>query len=351
MEKRELGSSGLGLSVLGLGTMTFGAEADETASHAILDRYVEGGGRFIDTADVYSHGVSEEIIGRWLAKRGGHGHDDLVVATKARFSMGDGPDDVGAGRRHLVQALDASLRRLGVEAIDLYQMHAWDPDTPLEETLGTLNDFVVAGKVRHVGVSNYLSWHLERAARITSARDWAPVVSLQPQYSLLSREIELEIMPVCLDLGMGLLPWSPLGGGWLTGKYSSSSRPSGATRLGEDPGRGVEAYDLRNNERTWRVVAEVEAISKARDVPMSQVALNWVRARPLVTSALLGCRTVSQLEENLGALGWELGPDEMARLDRASAPGIPSYPQGFLEEYAGVTVWAELATRNEPVLG
>lgn len=349
MEKRELGSSGLGMSVLGLGTMTFGAESDETASHAILDRYVESGGRFIDTADVYTHGVSEEIIGRWLARRGGA--DDIVVATKARFSMGDGPDDVGAGRGHLVKALDASLSRLGVEAIDLYQMHAWDPGTPLEETLETLNDFVAAGKVRHVGVSNYLGWHLERAARITSARGWAPVVSLQPQYSLLSREIELEIMPVCLELGLGLLPWSPLGGGWLTGKYSSSNRPTGATRLGEDPGRGVEAYDLRNNERTWRVLREVGTISEARGVPMSQVALNWARARPLVTSVLLGCRTVSQLEENLGALEWELGPDEMERLNRASAPGIPSYPQGFLEEYAGVTVWAELATRNEPVLG
>jgi aryl-alcohol dehydrogenase-like predicted oxidoreductase len=347
MEKRELGSSGSSLSVFGLGTMTFGAESDEATSHAILDRYVEAGGRFIDTADVYSKGVSEEIIGRWLAKTSVEG---IVVATKARFAMGDGPDDVGAGRRHLVKALDASLTRLGVEAVDLYQMHSWDPDTPLEETLETLNEFVVSGKVRHIGVSNYLGWHLERAAQITSHHGWSPVVSLQPQYSLLSREIELDVLPVCLELGLGILPWSPLGGGWLTGKYSADQRPSGATRLGEDPGRGVEAYDLRNNDKTWDVVSEVESIAADRGVTMSQVALNWARARPGITSVLLGCRTVSQLEENLGALEWELAPEEMGRLTRVSAPGVPSYPQGFLEQNAGVKTWAELGTRNEPVL-
>jgi aryl-alcohol dehydrogenase-like predicted oxidoreductase len=347
MEKRELGSSGLSLSVFGLGTMTFGAEADEETSHAILDHYTEAGGRFIDTADVYSWGASEEIIGSWLARSSS---DGVVVATKARFAMGDGPDDVGAGRRHLVKALDASLARLGVEVIDLYQMHAWDPNTSLEETLETLNEFVVSGKVRHIGVSNYLGWHLERAAQITSRRDWSPVVSLQPQYSLLSREIELDALPVCLDRGLGVLPWSPLGGGWLTGKYSADQRPTGTTRLGEDPGRGVEAYDLRNTERTWDVVGEVETIAHERETSMSQVALNWVRGRPGITSVLLGCRTVSQLEENLGALDWELTTAEMGRLDSISAPGVPTYPQGFLENYAGVRTWEDLGTRREPVL-
>jgi aryl-alcohol dehydrogenase-like predicted oxidoreductase len=347
MEKRELGPSGLELSVFGLGTMTFGAEADEATSHAILDRYAEAGGRFIDTADVYSMGVSEEIIGSWLATTN---VDGMVVATKARFAMGEGPDDVGAGRRHLIEALDASLRRLGLDTIDLYQMHAWDPTTPLEETLETLNEFVVSGKVRHIGVSNYLGWHLERAAQITSRQGWSPVVSLQPQYSLLSREIELDVLPVCLDNGLGVLPWSPLGGGWLTGKYSAEQRPTGSTRLGEDPGRGVEAYDLRNTDRTWDVVGEVEKIAHDRGKAMSQVALNWVGARPGVTSVLLGCRTVGQLEENLEALDWELSTEEMERLSRVSAPGVPSYPQGFLERHAGVETWEQLGTRAEPVL-
>ena len=178
MEQRQLGESDLAVSIFGLGTMTFGDEADEAASHAILDRYVEGGGAFIDTADVYSQGASEEIIGRWLARRGGS--KGLLIATKARFSMSEDPGDRGAGRAHLQRALEASLRRLGLERIDLYQIHAWDPDVPIEETLGTLNDFVNAGKLRAIGVSNFLGWQLERAALTARHRGWAPVVSLQP---------------------------------------------------------------------------------------------------------------------------------------------------------------------------
>ncbi|MGD2100638.1 MAG: aldo/keto reductase [Acidimicrobiia bacterium] len=347
MKKRPLGSSQLELSVLGLGTMTFGAEADEATSHAILDHYTEAGGRFVDTADVYSRGVSEEIIGRWLARTSVEG---IVLATKARFPMGDGPDDVGAGRKHLVKALDASLGRLGVETIDLYQIHAWDPDTPLEETLETLSDFVTAGKVRHVGVSNFLGWHLERATQLADRNDWPRVVSLQPQYSLLAREIELDVLPLALELGVGILPWSPLGGGWLTGKYTASQRPTGATRLGENPTRGVEAYDLRNNQQTWDVVDAVEKIAGDHDVVMSQVALNWLRARPGVTSVLLGCRNVTQLDQNLGCLEWDLADSEMDELNRVSAPGIPAYPHGFLETLANVGSWSDLATRAEPPL-
>ncbi|NNJ46706.1 MAG: aldo/keto reductase, partial [Acidimicrobiia bacterium] len=249
MEHRSLGNSGLELSVFGLGTMTFGAEADEPTSHAILDRFVEAGGTFIDTADVYTRGVSEEIIGRWLAARGGT--DGLTIATKARFPMSDDPADRGAGRAHLERAVDASLSRLGVDTIDLYQIHAWDPDTPLEETLATLNDLVKAGKIRFAGVSNYAGWQLQRAVLTARYEGWAPIVSLQPKYSLLSRDIELELLPLCLDQNIGVLPWSPLGGGWLTGKYTPVDRPVGATRLGENPSRGIEAYDLRNTDRTW----------------------------------------------------------------------------------------------------
>jgi aryl-alcohol dehydrogenase (NADP+) len=347
METREPDASVLDLSVFGLGTMTFGAESDEHMSHEILDHYHEAGGRFIDTADVYTHGVSEEIIGRWLTKAN---PEDVVLATKARFPMGEGPDQSGAGRRHLAAAIDDSLRRLGVDVIDLYQMHAWDPRVPIEETLETLDGIVAAGKVRHIGVSNYTGWQLERAIQVTRRNGWAPIVTLQPQYNLLAREIELDVLPACLDHGVGLLPWSPLGGGWLTGKYKPSDRPSGMTRLGEDPSRGVEAYDLRNNPRTWNVLEVLASIAADRAVPMSQVALNWVRARPGVTSVLLGCRTVGQLQENLGALSWELSPDEMSALTTVSAPGVPTYPQGFLERYAGVDTWQRLGTRVEPAL-
>lgn len=347
MEARRCGRSELQLSVFGLGTMTFGAETDETTSHRMLDVYYESGGRFIDTADVYSRGISEEIIGRWLQSRSPEG---VLIGTKARFSMGDGPEDQGAGRAYLTRALDASLQRLGVEAIDLYQMHAWDPASPIDETLQTLNEFVEAGKVRHIGVSNYTGWQLERAVQVSLHHGWSPIVSMQPQYNLLAREIELDLMPVCLEHEIGLLPWSPLGGGWLTGKYSPDERPTGETRLGEDPGRGVEAYDLRNNPRTWDVIAAVGGIADGRGVSMSQVALNWVRNRPGVASVLLGCRTIEQLEDNLGALTWNLDAEEMASLTRISAPGMATYPYGFLESLAQVDVWEKLGTRTDPVL-
>ena len=323
--------------------MTFGHEADEAASHAILDRYVEAGGAFIDTANVYSHGVAEEIIGRWLAKRGGA--DGLVIATKGRFAMSDDPADRGAGRANLTRALEASLERLGLDAVDLYQIHAWDPSTPVEETMATLNDFVEEGKVRAIGVSNFLGWQLERAVQVTAHNRWAPIVSLQPQYNLLARDIELELVPLCLDRGIGILPWSPLGGGWLTGKYRRTP-PTGATRLGDNPNRGLENYQGRANERTWAILDAVRSVAEQRGVPMSQVALNWLRRRPMVASVLLGCRSVEQLDDNLAALRWDLSDDEMGALTEVSAPGIPTYPQGFLEIEARVDVWKELGTRN-----
>lgn len=346
MERRPLGTSGLELSAFGLGTMTFGAEADEATSHAILDHFVEAGGTFIDTADVYSRGASEEIIGRWLGARGGT--TGLIIATKARFPMSDDPADRGAGRRHLERAVNASLSRLGVDVIDLYQVHAWDPDTPLEETLQTLDDLVAAGKIRFAGVSNYTGWQLQRAILTARYEGWAPIVSLQPKYSLLSRDIELELLPLCLEEAVGVLPWSPLAGGWLTGKYTPEERPTGATRLGENPSRGIEAYDLRNTDRTWAILEVVRAVAGARNASMSQVALNWVRGRPGVSSVLLGARSVEQLTDNLAALTWELNDNEVSALNEVSAPGIPIYPHGFMETYAGVTIWEDLMTRVEP---
>jgi aryl-alcohol dehydrogenase-like predicted oxidoreductase len=328
MHYRTLGSSGAVVATYALGTMTFGDETDEAASHAILDDYVAAGGNLIDTADVYSAGVSEEIIGRWLAAHATES-EQVMIATKARFPMGPGPNDHGTSRRHLGRALDASLRRLGVEQIDLYQMHAWDAVTPLEETLRFLDDAVRSGKIAYYGFSNFLGWQLTKAVYVARMNAFAPPVTLQPQYNLLVREIESEIVPASLDANIGLLPWSPLAGGWLTGKYQRDTDPMGATRLGENPQRGMEAWEPRNKqERTWRILDAIEEIATAKGVNQAQVSLAWLEAQPAVTSVILGARTTEQLADNLGAASVELTPDELDRLDEVSAPIVSDYPYG-----------------------
>ncbi|HVY51484.1 MAG TPA: aldo/keto reductase [Devosia sp.] len=328
MQLRRLGNSGAIVTAWCLGTMTFGAEADEATSFALMDTYAKAGGNFLDTADVYSNGVSEQIVGRWLKARPTEAKQ-MLVATKGRFPTGDGPNDIGLSRRHLGLALDDSLRRLQIERIDLYQMHAWDGLTPLEETLRFLDDAVRAGKIAYYGFSNYLGWQVTKAAQIARFMGYAPPVTLQPHYNLIVRDIEFEVVPACLDAGMGLLPWSPLGGGWLTGKYRRDTPPTGATRLGENPNRGQESYGPRNaSERVWTIIAALEAISKARGVSMAEVALAWVAGRPAVTSVILGARTTGQLEENLKADGLMLTAEETARLDAASAPVMGDYPYG-----------------------
>lgn len=328
MEYRNLGPGGAVVSAYCLGTMTFGAEADEATSHQLMDDYFAAGGNFIDTADVYSAGASEEIVGRWLKARPTEAAQ-AVIATKGRFPMGPGPNDLGLSRRHLGRALDASLRRLGVEQIDLYQMHAWDALTPIDETLRFLDDAVRAGKIGYYGFSNFVGWHVAKASEIVRARGYARPVTLQPQYSLLVREIELEIVAACQDAGMGLLPWSPLGGGWLSGKYQRDRMPEGATRLGENPKRGMEAFEARNaQERTWAIIGAVEDLARARGASMAQVALAWVAAQPAVTSVILGARTRAQLADNLGAAGLVLAPADLAALDEVSAPRVSDYPYG-----------------------
>ena len=329
MEYRTLGRSGCSVSTLALGTMTFGSETDEAGSHAQLDHFVEAGGTLVDTADVYSGGTSEGIIGRWLASRPGDVRDGVVLATKGRFPMGEKPNDVGLSRRHLSRALDDSLRRLGVECIDLYQVHAYDPWTPLDETLGFLDDAVRAGKIHYAGLSNFTGWQLQRAVDVAEHRGLARPVTLQPQYNLLVREIEWEIVPAALANGLGLLPWSPLGGGWLTGKYRRDERPTGATRLGENPERGVEAYDRRSaSERTWDVVEATQAVADELGTSMAQVALAWLVDRPAVTSVILGARTVEQLDDNLGAADLHLPDDHTRRLTEASDSQPADYPYG-----------------------
>jgi aryl-alcohol dehydrogenase-like predicted oxidoreductase len=330
MEYRTLGCSGCAVSALALGTMTFGVEADEQEAHQQLDWFADAGGTLVDTADVYGAGRSEEIIGRWLASRPTEVTRRVVLATKGRFPVDDSPNGAGLSAVHLTRALEGSLRRLGVEAVDLYQLHAFDPCTPLEETLRTLEGFVRAGKIRYWGLSNFTGWQLTKAVHLARALNVTGPVTLQPQYSLLVRETEWEIVPAALDAGVGLLPWSPLGGGWLSGKYQRDVRPSGTTRLGEDPARGMEAYDRRGTARTWDVIEVVRKIAAGRGTSMAEVAVAWVTARPGVTSTILGARTLAQLQANLRAADLQLTPQETARLDAVSDPGPADYPYGEL---------------------
>ncbi len=325
---RKLGNSGAAVSVQTLGAMTFGAEADEATSFALMDDYAAAGGNLIDTADVYSSGKSEEIVGRWLKARP-ETAAQMLITTKGRFPMGKGPNDLGLSRRHLGQALDASLKRLGLEQIDLYQMHAFDALTPLEETLRFLDDSIRNGKIAYYGFSNFIGWQLTKASFLAKMGNLAPPVTLQPQYNLLVRDIEHEIVPAALDASIGLLPWSPLGGGWLSGKYKRDVQPTGATRLGENPNRGQEAYAARNaKDRTWRIIGAVEDAANGLGVSMAEVALAWLAGRPAVTSVILGARSREQLAANLKAADLVLGDEVMQALNTASAPDVAEYPYG-----------------------
>ncbi len=329
MEHRLLGDSGLAVSRLCLGTMTFGDETDESGSFEQLDAFVEAGGTFIDTADVYSRGVSEQIIGAWLAQRDGV-REQVVLATKGRFPMNESPNGAGLSRRHLHDALNASLRRLGVDSIDLYQLHAWDPLTPVDEYLRFIDDAVRAGKVHYFGLSNFLGWQLTAVAERALASGRTAPVSLQPQYNLLTRGIEPEIVPACAQYGLGLMPWSPLAGGWLTGKYRRDERPTGSSRLGENPSRGMEAYDRRNTEATWRVLDELQQVAEQSGLTMAQAALAWVADRPQVTAPIIGARTLEQLQGSLAIAEVHLDHAAARRLTDVSAPQLADYPYGEL---------------------
>ena len=336
-----LGRTGPVVSRLALGAMTFGAETDEAGAFAQLDEFVEAGGTLVDTADAYSAGESERIVGRWLADRR---PTDVIIATKGRFAPP--PGSAGASRRSLVRSVDASLDRLGVEAIDLYFVHGWDDVTPVAETLDTLAAQVRAGKIHALGWSNVTGWQLAEILLEARHRGLIAPCVLQPQYNLLDRGIELEVLPCCLDHGLALTPWSPLGGGWLTGKYARDERPTGDSRLGDDPNRGVEAYDRRNTDRTWAILDVVAEIAERIGRPMGQVAIAWVMTRPAVASVLLGARTIEQLRDNLAAASIELDPADVEALDAVSAPGLPPYPYGMVEDFCDVDHWRRLGTRR-----
>jgi aryl-alcohol dehydrogenase (NADP+) len=238
------------------------------------------------------------------------------------------PNGVGLSRRHLSDALNASLSRLGVDSVDLYQLHSWDPLTPVEEYLRFVDDAVSAGKVQYFGLSNFTGWQLSAVVERARAHGWTAPVSLQPQYNLLTRHIELEITDACAEYGLGLIPWSPLAGGWLSGKYSRDQRPTGTTRLGENPSRGMEDYDRRNSETTWAVLDAVAEVADASGLTMAQVALAWLADRPQVTAPILGNRTTEQLAGSLKVADLHLDPALTARLNEVSAPVLPDYPYG-----------------------
>ncbi|MEJ2078532.1 MAG: aldo/keto reductase [Acidobacteriota bacterium] len=296
MDYTRLGGSGLQVSRLCLGTMTFGREIDEADAHEIIHRFVDSGGNFIDTADAYSGGRAEEIVGSWLRNVKRH---DTVLATKVRF--GSGINRRGLSRKHILHSVDESLRRLETDYIDLYQIHMWDYGTPLTETLEALSAAVDAGKVRYLGISNVSGWQLQRTVDLCKTRDWPPLVSLQPLYNLLDREAEWELLEVCANEGIGVIPYSPLRGGWLTGKFRRGARPSGtdsriAATTSSDP-TWTESWQNYDNERTWAIIDTLLEVAERSGHTPAQVALNWLLHRPTVTAPILGARTVSQLDE------------------------------------------------------
>ena len=328
MQYRRLGRTGLMVSELCLGCMTFGRELDEEGSKAMISYFLDAGGNFVDTADVYERGASEEIVGRAIkdVRR-----EVVVLATKVRFPMGDGPNDVGLSRKHVLSACDASLKRLGTDYIDLYQVHAWDGATPLEETLSALTDLVRVGKVRYVGVSNFTGWQLMKSLYVSELNGFERFLSLQPQYSLVERNIEREILPACREEGLGVMPWSPLGGGFLSGKYRRGEVPLQGSRIAEATESMEEHWDQRATERNWRTLDAVGEISEETGRSYAQISLNWLLRQEGVTAPIVGARRMEQLEDNLGAAGWELSEEQVSRLDRASAIE-DVYPYRFIRE-------------------
>lgn len=329
MEHRYLGKTGLRVSELCLGTQTFGWCTEESEAFAMLDRFADAGGNFCDVADSYNKGESERILGRWLAKRGRR--SSFVIATKVFFPTGDGPNDMGLSRKHLVEAVEGSLKRLQTDYVDIYQVHCWDSATPLEETLGTLADLIRAGKVCYVGVSNFAPSHLVKTIMLCRMYGWHEIASIQGEYSLAVRSPEWELLPVCREEGVGFLPWSPLAGGWLTGKYRRGQPVPSDSRAGRRD-RWEDLTEQRADERLWRILEALGEVAARRGKTLPQVALNWVLAQPGVVAPIFGARTLQQLEDNLGSVGWSLEGEDLELLNTVSAIPLP-YPYDFIARY------------------
>ena len=340
MHFRQLGSTGTQVSVLCLGAMTFGEANEKSFMHgvgssedesfAVLDRALEAGINFVDTADVYGQdGLSERVFGKWIAERGVR--ERMVVATKGRFRMGPGPNGTGASRMRITQALDASLQRLGTDRIDLYQIHMQDARTPEEELMRALDDAIHAGKIVYVGASNYTAYRLMESLWVADKRGFSPFVSLQAHYNLATRDLEREHLPLCRKFGLGILPWSPLASGLLSGKYRRGQAPPQGTRLAQ----WKERYAGFDKPRNWDIVEALLAVASELDKAPSQVALAWLLSRAEVSSVIFGARTVAQLDENLGAGELVLAPEVVARLDAVSAIEL-GYPYEFIKSIDGV---------------
>jgi len=314
MEYRRLGRTGLKVSELCLGTMQFGWTADEESAFAVMDAFYEVGGNFIDTADIYSRwaednpgGVSEQIIGRWVKERGNR--HQVVIATKVRGRMWEGPNGEGLSRAHIMKAVEDSLRRLDTDYIDLYQTHAFDADTPIDETLRALDDLVHQGKVRYIGCSNYPAWRLMEALWCADANGTVRYDSLQPHYNLVHRaEFERELMPLCQDQQIGVIPYSPLAGGFLTGKYRKGQPIPASARAG-----GIQ--ERYYNDRNFAVIEKLDEMGKERGKTVLQMALGWLLSNPVITSPIIGANTVEQLENSLGAVGLRLSDEEKTTLE------------------------------------
>lgn len=340
MKYRQLGHTGARVSVICLGAMTFG-EADEKSfmhqvgasereSRALLDRAVEAGINFVDTADVYGQdGLSERVIGGWFRESGKR--EQVVLATKGRFRMSEGPNGTGASRLRITRAIDQSLARLGTDRIDLYQIHMQDITTGEDELLRALDDAVRAGKVVYIGASNFAAYRLVKSLHLSREKNLVSYCSFQAQYHLACRDLEREHVPACLEYGLGILPWSPLAGGLLTGKYKKNQEPPAGSRMA----KWRERYDrFDKSPKHWTIVEALVAVAEQIDAPPSQVALAWLLGRPAVCSVIMGVRSIQQLDDNLGAADLELGAEHLAKLDEASAIEL-GYPYDFIARIDG----------------
>jgi aryl-alcohol dehydrogenase-like predicted oxidoreductase len=335
MEYRRLGSSGLKVPALTFGAGTFGGkgeffqawgETDAAGARRIVDICLDAGVTMFDSADVYSSGESERVLGEGIKGR----RDKVLISTKATFRAGEGPNDVGSSRFHLINACEGALQRLGTDYIDLFQLHGFDAQTPVEEVLSTLDDLVRAGKIRYIGVSNFSGWHLMKSLAVSDRHGYARYVANQTYYSLVGRHYEWELMPLGLDQGVGAVVWSPLGWGRLTGKIRRGAKLPEVSRLHKTAANGPQMTD----DYLYQVVDALDAIAAETGKSVPQIALNWLLQRPTVSTVIVGARDEAQLKENLGAIGWALTPDQIAKLDKASEEPL-AYPywhqRGFTE--------------------
>jgi aryl-alcohol dehydrogenase-like predicted oxidoreductase len=333
MEFRQLGKSGLKVPVLSFGTGTFGGgneffkawgSSDVAEATRLVDICLEAGVNLFDTADVYSNGLSETILGKAIAGK----RDKVLISTKATFKMGPGPNDLGSSRHHLVQACEASLKRMGTDYIDIYHLHGFDALTPVEEVLSTLDNLVQSGKVRYIACSNFSGWHLMKSLAASDRYGWTRYVGHQVYYSLIGREYEWELMPLELDQGVGALVWSPLGWGRLTGKIRRGQPLPKESRLHKTAESGPQVED----EYLYKVVDALDAVAKETGKTVPQTALNWLLQRPTISTVIMGARNEEQLRANLASEGWTLTKDQVAKLDAASDVP-PVYPYWHQKQF------------------